>query len=81
MSDQEGGTAFPVVHPDGKGVQYFGMTLRDYFAANATDGDVSDVRHTYYMNNGHKLDFAALTQAQARYMHADAMLTARGESK
>lgn len=39
MSDhQEDSPAFPIVHPDGKGVQYFGMTLRDYFAAKAMQG-------------------------------------------
>lgn len=29
----DGGEAFPVVHPDGMGVQYFGLSVRDYFAA------------------------------------------------
>ncbi len=32
MSHNEDSPAFPIVHPDGSGVQYFGMTLRDYFA-------------------------------------------------
>lgn len=32
------GTAFPIVHPDGRGVQYFGLTMRDYFAAKAMQG-------------------------------------------
>ena len=39
--DQEGGTAFPIIHPDGSGVQYFGMSLRDYFAAKAMQGILS----------------------------------------
>lgn len=30
--------AFPIVHPDGQGVQYYGMSLRDYFAAKAMQG-------------------------------------------
>jgi hypothetical protein len=32
---ENGGAAFPVVHPDGMGVQYFGISIRDYFAAKA----------------------------------------------
>lgn len=79
MSNQEDSPAFPIVHSDGSGVQYYGMTLRDYFAAKATDDDVLDIRHTYYMANGDKPDFMALTQAQARYMHADAMLAERAK--
>ncbi len=38
MSEFDGGAAFPIVHPDGQGVQYYGMSLRDYFAAKAMQG-------------------------------------------
>lgn len=41
MSELDGGAAFPVVHPDGKGVQYYGMSLRDYFAAKAMQAMVA----------------------------------------
>ena len=34
----DGGAAFPVIHPDGSGVQYFGISIRDYFAAKAMQG-------------------------------------------
>lgn len=33
MSKNDGGSAFPIVHPGGMGVQSFGLSLRDYFAA------------------------------------------------
>ena len=71
----DGGSAFP----EPGNAQCGGMTLRDYFAAAASDDDVLDVRHTYYMANVDKPDFMALTQAQARYMHADAMLAERAK--
>jgi hypothetical protein len=72
MSDQSGGTAFPIVHPDGSGVQYFGMSLRDYFAAKALQGlasnpsflDSTDSRAVQYT-------------AEGAYQLADAMLSAR----
>lgn len=37
------GTAFPIVHPDGRGVQYFGLTMRDYFAAKALQAMTPDM--------------------------------------
>lgn len=81
MVKHEDERAFPVTMVDGRGesMTNLGMTLRDYFAANATDEDVLDVRHVYYMNNGDKPDFVALTQTQARYMFADAMLAERAK--
>lgn len=36
-----GGTAFPIIHPDGSGVQYWGLSVRDYFAAAALQGLLS----------------------------------------
>jgi len=42
MSKENDGPAFPIVHPDGAGVQYYGMTLRDYFAAKAMQGFCAD---------------------------------------
>ena len=72
MSTYEDSPAFPIVHPDGSGVQYYGMSLRDYFAAKAMQGfaaspsmiDSNDSRAISYV-------------AAASYAMADAMLEAR----
>ena len=76
----DGGPAFPFVAEthtdDGLGhtigvrtIRYVGgMTLRDYFAAHASDVDIARIR------DGHPV---FVTRAQARYMHADAMIAAR----
>jgi hypothetical protein len=47
--------------------QYYGMTLRDYFAAHASKEDIEEVQQI------------RMTRAQARYICADRMLIARGE--
>jgi hypothetical protein len=54
------------------------MTLRDYFAAKASDGDIGEImsRHFYYDR-----DEYTITRQQARYIHADAMLAARNEPR
>ena len=69
MSDQDGGTAFPIVHPDGSGVQYFGMTLRDYLAAKASAGMLANYN---VINTPEHV-------AQMAYAHADAMLKERAK--
>lgn len=76
MSDgQEGGTAFPIVHPDGKGVQYYGMSLRDYFAAKAVAGLIAGA-----MSDGSIWDEESASMAsQHAYAVADAMLAARSQ--
>ncbi len=74
MSSQindDGGAAFPVVHPDGKGVQYFGMSLRDYFAANAMAGLLTARHPDHFGQDG------AEVLANDSYAIADAMLEAR----
>ena len=43
-----------------------GMTLRDYMAIHASEGDINRV-----------LEYNMITRQQARYMHADAMLAER----
>ena len=43
-----------------------GMTLRDYMAIHASEGDINRV-----------LEYNMITRQQARYMHADAMLLER----
>ena len=77
MSDQDGGTAFPIVHPDGSGVQYFGMSLRDYFAAKALQGQMQ--REKDFGKTVREQGFAkyAAHIAETSYQMADAMLAAR----
>lgn len=36
-----GGPALPIIHPDGRGVQYWGLSIRDYFATCAMQGLLS----------------------------------------
>lgn len=45
MSEEKdnGGTAFPIVHPDGMGVQYWGLTVRDYFAIRCPDSEIGRI--------------------------------------
>ena len=74
MSKTEtGGPAFPLA-PHGAqtlGLHITGMTLRDYFAAKALQGLLSDLPKTLY-----GLDWEAKTVVSA-YSIADAMLEAR----
>jgi exosortase/archaeosortase len=76
MSEFEDSPAFPIIHPDGSGVQYYGMTLRDCFAAKAMamfhGMDVTceaDIRR--------RLDFSEA--ASLSYQYADAMLKERAK--
>jgi hypothetical protein len=72
MSKPDGGSAFPWGE---HGTHLGGMTLRDYFAAQAMQGWIAsfpaDSRHP--CSAGHGLIVASLS-----YEMADAMLTARG---
>lgn len=64
---KDGGPAFPTTHlnlPQG-------MTLRDYFAAQALAGICANQDNRVY---GNSMEFA-----RAAYRLADAMLTARGQ--
>lgn len=72
MSEQNnGGPAFPIVHPPVQGVtaggvEFYGLSIRDYFAAKAMNAFLSR-------------DGGSLKQdAEAAYQMADAMLKARG---
>jgi len=82
MSIKDGGSAFP-----SEGGQKFlagnevrktlpsqGMSLRDYFAAKASDGDVGEVMSRYF---DHDSDCYTISRQQARYICADAMLASR----
>lgn len=74
-SDQDGGSAFPIVHPNGMGVQYYGMSLRDYFAAKAANGLCANPSWLQEVGG----DEAVNVVAKASYELADAMLAARNK--
>ncbi len=75
MTDKTGGPAFPNV-PDGAGDKWSswdeGMTLRDYFAAKAMQGILSN--HTMIDDPS---DSSAKWVTEGAYRMADAMLRAR----
>ena len=77
----DGGPAFPVPdshHANGQ-VQYGanGMTLRDWFASQALEDDISEHAGGWLVKSS-KWEF---TREQAKYRYADAMLAARLEGK
>ncbi|WP_275074977.1 hypothetical protein [Providencia rettgeri] len=79
MTDKTGGAAFPASgHPDMQFVAQEGMTLRDYFAAKAMQGDWATER----MDSGYwsqdDIDAIFKDKAETYYRMADAMLKARG---
>jgi hypothetical protein len=93
MSNKEtGGPAFPV-HPDMAGQlgcvpssSDAGMTLRDYFAAKASEEDIEEhlngpkAEHIVKDSGGmHRIVHknTIYTREQAKYRYADAMLKAR----
>ena len=80
MAKDTGGPAFPT------GTAFQGMTLRDYFAAKATEEDINAHRegpmeeHIVSDVNGRRHIThrrTRYTREQARYRYADAMLKAR----
>jgi hypothetical protein len=71
--------AFPVNITDGNQTTYnYGMSLRDYLAAQAMPM-FRGLDVTTYESNGQKLDFSQ--SAQHAYAYADAMLAARNQTK
>ncbi|HHR6572385.1 hypothetical protein ABN197_18860 [Providencia alcalifaciens] len=74
MTDKTGGAAFPASgHPDMQFVAQEGMSLRDYFAAKALQGMLSNEQcHPFGMS------FSEEYHADCAYRMADAMLKARG---
>ena len=90
MSKDNGGPAFPTeggrtvmsgntMH---KTLPSDGMTLRDYFAAKASDGDVSAIMAEHMVSEDFGtivISHCSITRQQARYMHADAMLLERAK--
>ncbi|WP_421565600.1 hypothetical protein [Ochrobactrum sp. EDr1-4] len=81
-----GGPAFPtgdMVERDEKGLLHgypissAGMTLRDYFAAKALDGDLASQSETVGMFENNTPDSFLVDRAKFYYRFADAMITAR----
>ncbi|WP_368878919.1 hypothetical protein [Proteus mirabilis] len=74
MADKTGGAAFPASgHPDMQFVAQEGMQLRDYFAAKAMNGILSN--HAMIdMPTDQTLEWVA----KNAYQMADAMLKAKG---
>lgn len=90
MSREDGGPAFPI--PLNEGEPWSGqmgpadgMTLRDYFAAKASDADVEDQAQKLWAA---RCDLGIQIRVHrpinwrqiARFAHADAMLAARKEN-
>jgi len=76
---KDGGQAFPCPADDKSGWSAeYGMTLRDWFAGKATDGDVGSIPSSGYAEG---FGWREFTRAERRYMFADAMLAAREGEK
>ena len=77
-----GGPAFPGLHPSAEcRYQDEGMTLRDYFASEASEEDIQEFIPA---TRGEAAEFQqrhgfSPSRQWARYCHADAMLKARGD--
>lgn len=77
MSKDNGGPAFPMPFKHAElDHSCEGMTLRDHFAANASDGDICEVRAQYFDYDAGKY---TINRQQARYIHADTMLSERAK--
>lgn len=76
----EDSPAFPIVHPDGKGVQYYGMTLRDYFAAKCDVEVYTPFRNlSASLGRNPTVGEQAEYIASVRYIEADAMIAERAK--
>ena len=82
--------AFQTTADNGHSENQDGMTLRDYFAAKASEEDIAKhilknyqeeyIGETYEGEKIIRKRQAMWTREEARYRYADAMLRARGES-
>ena len=80
-------STFKSLSPEEGQVHRWGMTLRDYFAAKASEDDIAEhsrkgfiEKYVFDLGNGRKElrnREARLTREQAKYRYADAMLAAR----
>lgn len=85
MSKDNGGPAFPgkrvvkdAAWEGSRDVFTDGMTLRDYFAAKATEEDIQyQIRKLAPRNGFGEVMESSLCRSHARYAHADSMLEAR----
>ena len=88
MTNNTGGPAFPTTKPlEHWGDPNQGMTLRDYFAAKASEDDIAEhsskgfiEEYVFDLGNGRKElrnREAYRTREEAKYRYADAMLKAR----
>jgi hypothetical protein len=69
-----GNTAFPVTEEHGANSPHFGMTLRDYFATNAMQGQIAYSPDEYIEKYTEPKEVARIA-----YAYADAMLAERGK--
>ncbi|MEX6399516.1 hypothetical protein AB6E88_21435 [Providencia hangzhouensis] len=79
MTDKTGGAAFPASgHPNMQFIAQEGMSLRDYLAAKAMQGDLASqsVSLGHFANDAS--DESLVNRANFYYRMADAMLKARG---
>lgn len=77
MSKDNGGPAFPTVYANLEGhYGTTGLSMRDYFAAKASDADVGEIMGRHF---DFDTDEYTITRQQARYIHADAMLAERAK--
>jgi hypothetical protein len=85
MSNKDnGGPAFPHEYKFGDGTagRADGMSLRDYFAVHASETDIAvqaEILREQRATEGHMRILPDDYRSKARYMHADAMLKAKGQ--
>ncbi|MES0686694.1 hypothetical protein [Providencia stuartii] len=79
MTDETGGAAFPASgRPDMQFVAQEGMSLRDYLAAKAMQGDLASQSVSLGHFDNDASDESLVNRANFYYRMADAMLKARG---
>ncbi|MGV2937290.1 hypothetical protein ACIPUA_20035 [Providencia sp. AGC89] len=77
MTDKTGGAAFPIPATELHGTDT-GMSLRDYLAAKAMQGDLASQSVGLGSFDNDAPDEALVNRAKFHYRMADAMLKARG---
>ena len=80
MSDKTGGPAFPGTSDNYAFTGEPGMTLRDYFAAKATEEDIAyQIRAMAPRNGFGEVMSHKVSRAAARFAHADEMIEERAK--
>ena len=72
--NDDGGPAFPIPYGQIMSIEGMGMSLRDWFAGQATEEDI-DAHQEYAKDIGGMVP--KYTREQAKYRYADAMIAAR----